>query len=92
MAVTAGKVTVAATATVIASVDPTRRRLIIKNPNATVVYVGGSGVTTTAGYPLKQDEVLVIDQQHREDTVPQQEWFGVVATSTQDVNVILADN
>lgn len=92
MAVTASKVTVAATATVIASVDPTRRRLIVKNPNATLIYVGGSGVTTTVGYPLKQDEVLVIDQQHREDTVPQQPWFAVVATGTQDVNVILADN
>lgn len=92
MAVTADKVTVAATATVIAAVDPTRRRIIIKNPNSTVVYIGGSGVDTTAGYPLKQDEVLVIDQQHREDTVPQQAWYGIVATSTQDINVILADN
>lgn len=92
MAVTADKVTVAATATVVADVDPTRRRIVFKNANATTIYVGGSGVTTTAGYPLAQNEVLVVDQGHREDTSPQQAWYGIVASGTQPLNVILVDN
>lgn len=92
MAVTADKVTVAATATVIAATDPTRRRIVFKNVNATTIYVGGSGVDTTKGFPLAQNEELVIDQGHREDTTPQQAWYGIVATSTQPLNVILVDN
>jgi len=92
MAVTASKVTVAATATVIAPVDPTRRRVVFKNNNATTIFIGGSGVTTTAGYPLEENEVFTVVQAHREDTAPQQEWYGIVATSTQDVNVVLVDN
>lgn len=92
MAVTADKVTVAATATVIAPVDPTRRRIVVKNANATTIYIGGSGVDTTDGYPLAQNEVLVIAQQHREDTAPQQAWYGIVASGTQPANVILVDN
>lgn len=92
MAITADKVTVAATATVIAPVDPTRRRIVIKNPNSTTVYIGGSTVDTTDGYPLAQNNVLEIVQQHREDTGPQQAWYGIVATSTQDINLILVDN
>lgn len=92
MAVTADKVTVAATATVIAPVDPTRRRIIFKNPNSTTIYIGGSGVDTTEGYPLAQNEVLVVDQGHREDTSPQQAWYGIVASGTQPINTILVDN
>ena len=92
MAVTADKVTVAATATVIAPVDPTRRRIIFKNPNSTTIYVGGSGVDATAGYPLAQNEVLVVDQGHREDTSTQQAWYGIVASGSQPINVILLDN
>ena len=92
MAVTADKVTVAATATVIAPVDPTRRRIVFKNNNATTIFIGGSGVNTTAGYPLEENEVLVVVQAHREDTAPQQAWFGIVATGTQDINTILVDN
>lgn len=92
MAVTADKVTVAATATVIAAVDPTRRRIVFKNNNSTTIYIGGSGVDATDGYPLEENEVLEVVQQHREDTVPQQAWYGIVATGTQDINVILADN
>lgn len=92
MAVTADKVTVAATATVIAPVDPTRRRIVFKNNNATTIFIGGSGVDTTDGYPLEENEVLVVAQAHREDTTPQQAWYGIVATSTQDINTILVDN
>jgi hypothetical protein len=92
MAVTADKVTVAATATVIAPVDPTRRRIVFKNNNATTIYVGGSGVDTTDGYPLEENEVLEVVQQHREDTSPQQAWYGIVSTGTQDINTILVDN
>jgi len=92
MAVIADKVTVNSSPTVIAPVDPTRRRIVLKNNNATIIYIGGSDVTTTDGYPLEDNEVLTIVQAHREDTTPQQEWYAVVATGTQDINTILVDN
>lgn len=92
MAVTADKVQVNSSPTVLAPVDPTRRRIVLKNNNSTTIYVGGASVDTTDGYPLEENEVLEIVQQHREDTAPQQEWYGIVATGTQDINTILVDN
>jgi hypothetical protein len=92
MAVTATTVTVADEPTVIAPVDPTRRRVVFKNTNATTIYIGGSGVDDTDGYPVAEDEVFEVVQAHREDTAAQQAWYGVVATGTQDLNVISVDN
>jgi hypothetical protein len=92
MAVTNTAVTVATTATSLAAPDPLRRRILIHNPNSTTVYVGGAGVTTANGHPLLQNTTLEIVQQHREDSVPKQAWYGIVATGTQVLRVTTAGN
>lgn len=88
MAVTQSAVTVADSATVIAPVDATRRRFVIKNPGATVVYIGGSGVTTSNGFPLRQYDTFEVVQANASDTSAKQAVYGIVATGTQSVNLI----
>lgn len=59
--------------------------LLIQNPNATVVYLGGDDVTTSDyGHALAQDGVLTID-------VPAGSVLYAVAGSEVDVNVLALD-
>lgn len=92
MAITNTAVTVASTATSVAAVDQNRRRILLHNPNATTVYVGGPSVTTANGYPLLQNATLDVYQQHREDATPHQQWYGIVATGTQAIRVLEVGN
>ena len=92
MSITNTAVTVATSATVIAPIDPTRRQVAFHNPNATVIYVGGPGVTTTNGFPVNQNVTFQLTQPHREDTTVGQEWYGIVAAATQVLRVVEADN
>jgi hypothetical protein len=91
MAVTASLVNVESTATVIVAPDPTRRRLIIHNPNAATLYVGGEAVDSTDGFPVLEGETLEIIQQHREDIAPQVGWYGAVESDSEDINVLVFD-
>jgi hypothetical protein len=88
MDVVSTAVTVASTATVVAAVSATRRRLIIKNPGSTTVYIGGANVTTTNGFPLGQNATLEIVQATDSDTSAKQLYYGIVSTGTQSVNVV----
>jgi hypothetical protein len=92
VSVTNTAVTVATTATPILATDPTRRQATFHNPNATVIYVGGPGVTTTNGLPVNQNVTLQLTQPHREDTTVQQAWYGIVAAGTQVIRVVEVDN
>lgn len=57
--------------------------LLIKNPSSSVtVYIGGSDVDTTIGYPIGPGETLAIDL-GQSDAL-----YGRVAASTQTINVI----
>ncbi len=38
-----------------------RRAISIKNPNLTMVYIGGGDVSTANGYPLRQNEAYDAD-------------------------------
>lgn len=88
MAVVSTAVTVASTATVVATVNATRRRLIIKNPGSTTVYIGGSDVTTANGLPLGQNATLEIVQATDSDTSAKQLYYGIVSAGTQNVGVL----
>ena len=92
MAVTAVAIAVGTSATALAAIDPTRRRVVFKNAGTNTVYIGGSAVDTTDGFPLAQNESLEIVQAHREDTAPQQDWYGVSISGGDNVNVLLVDN
>ncbi len=90
MAVTHAIVSVGTTATVISTAvnDRDGHAVCIQNPSAsTTVYVGGAGVTTSSyGVALAGGSDISIDLLQGEIV------YGVVASSTQDVNVLRAGN
>ena len=90
MAITHNIVTVGATATVISTAvnDREGHSVCVQNPSAsTTVYIGGSGVTTTDyGVALAGGADISIDLLQGEIL------YGIVASSTQTVNVLRAGN
>ena len=90
MAVTHNIVSVGATATIIsdASNDREGHSVLVQNPSASVtVYIGGAGVTTASyGVALAAAGDISIDLSQGEVL------YGVVASSTQNVNVLRAGN
>lgn len=90
MAVTHNIVTVGTTATVISSAanDRDGHSVLIQNPSAsTTVFIGGAGVTTASfGVALAGGSDMSIDLLQGEVV------FGIVASSTQVVNVLRAGN
>jgi hypothetical protein len=53
----------------------------LKNPSANTIYLGGSDVNTTSGFPLLSGESIEIDLQS--DAL-----FGVVAAATETVSIL----
>lgn len=90
MAVTHNIVSVGTTATVISTAanDREGHSVLVQNPSAsTTVYIGGAGVTTTDyGCALAGGADISVDLQQGEIL------YGVVASSTQNVNVLRAGN
>lgn len=87
MAVSAVSVTVATTATQLSAASETDRAsghsVLVKVPSGgATVYIGGSGVTTAAGYPVAAGEAFSFDLS------PGDDLYGVVAADTQAVNVL----
>lgn len=90
MAVTHERVTVATTATVISTAanDRDGHSVCVQNPaGGATVYIGGSGVTTSSyGVALGESSDISIDLLQGEVL------YGIVASSTQTVNVLRAGN
>jgi hypothetical protein len=91
MAVSATKPTIAATATVIftsqAKVTGKSRALVILISNPTggqTVYLGDSGVTVGAGFPLLTGTSIELTIQGGESV------YGIVSATTQVVNVLVS--
>ncbi len=90
MAITHEIVTVGATATVISTAanDRDGHSVCVQNPSAsTTVYIGGAGVTTSSyGVALAGGADISVDLLQGEIL------YGIVASSTQTVNVLRAGN
>jgi hypothetical protein len=90
MAVTHNRITIGTTATTISSAvsDRDGHSVLVQNPSAsTIVYIGGDGVTTSSyGVALAGGADISIDLLQGEIL------YGVVASSTQVVNVLRAGN
>lgn len=90
MAVTHSIVSVGTTATVISTAanDRDGHAVCVQNPSSsTTVYIGGTGVTTTDyGVALAGGADISIDLLQGEIL------YGIVASSTQNVNVLRAGN
>lgn len=88
MAVSSAQVTVGTSATLLASDSGINigLQVTLKNKGAAVVFIGPAGVTTGNGYELAVGEVLP------RDLGPGEELYGVVATATQPVHVLISRN
>ena len=83
MAVVGVRVTVADSATLIATGDVAGTRVVLRAPSGGVtVSLGGSNVTTSNGFNLTAGEPLSIDLDSGE------KLYGVVASSTQVVHTL----
>lgn len=93
MAVASVSVTVATTATLLSGTDPGDSQGAANGQSVTVrvpsggatVYLGGSNVSTSNGFPLAATESFSMD------CLPGDALYGVVAASTQAVNVLRSD-
>lgn len=90
MAVTHNVVSVGVNATIISNASDDRggHSVLVQNPSvSTTVYIGGAGVTTASyGVALAGGADISIDLLQGEVL------FGVVTSSTQNVNVLRAGN
>jgi hypothetical protein len=81
-------VSVGTTATLIGTFEGTQTGVLISNPAGQTVYLGGSGVTTSTGFPVAASTVL---------TVPTNggvgcQLYGVVTSSTATVSYLHPTN
>jgi hypothetical protein len=87
MAVVAASVTVATTATLLSASSETDhasgQSVMVKVPTGgATVYIGGSGVTSAAGFPVAAGEATAFDLS------PEDALYGITASGTQAVNVL----
>lgn len=81
-AVKAAALIVGTTAVELTASLPRRRRVYIKNVAATnVLYVGGSGVSTSNGYPIRVKEELWLD------VTPGADIYGIMSSAAMSANV-----
>ena len=52
------------------------------------VYIGGPGVTTTNGWPIVAGTAFMVTNDSGVVLAPDEEWYGIVAASTQDVRIL----
>lgn len=81
-AVSATRVTVAATATVIFTARGGVSKVLIRNPTAVSVYIGGSGVTTATGFEIAAGDAVSVALEKQEAI------YGIVASGTAIVHVL----
>lgn len=89
MAVTTTAVTVTTSATALAGVSGARESLGIAVPSGGVtVYIGGSDVTTSNGFPLAAGSSMFLNSDSSTTTSVDFGWYGIVAAATQEVRVL----
>jgi len=80
------QVTVAATATQILAADDIHRRVLFHVVGNSIVYLGGSNVTTSTGFYIdKASGVIPID------IPPKRALYGIVSTGTEVVTVLVSE-
>ncbi len=78
-------VTVSTSATALTQA-PALRAVAIRNTGSVTVYVGGSNVTTTNGFPLDPGDVLALDAAGLGGYVSP--FYGIVATGSGEARIL----
>lgn len=79
-------VSVGTTATLVVAADNINRQVYLHAASNTAVYYGGSDVTTTTGFVHEKDDGPLCIEVPINETL-----YGVVATGTETVTVLLPD-
>ena len=88
MAVKASRVTVGTSPTALNTVDVggiSGSGVMLRNMSAVTLYIGGSNVTTAAGYPLDAGAEIGMDFESGSEIL-----YGIVATGTAEIAVLAA--
>ena len=87
--VVTNSVTVSTTPTLLCDGKSTRRNLTLTNKGGVSVFLGGSGVTSTAFFrELVAGEVMEFTRgPELDDPAPSGKWYGITASSTAAVSV-----
>ena len=84
MAITTNQITVAATATLIATIPAGGGTVFITNTDSSVtVYIGGSAVTTSIGFQILPGQSM------SETYAPGENVYGIVSTGTLVVHYFM---
>lgn len=75
MTITPGQVSVGTDATLIVASNSNRIKVRIKNRSGYTIYLGGSGVTTSNGFPLRSGKTFT-------DTMFTGAWYGIAAQAS----------
>jgi hypothetical protein len=80
-----GQVTVGSTATLIGNFGYNQSGVLINNSSSEIVYLGGSGVTSTTGLPLPVSSTIVIPTNGGVIN----SLYGITSTSTSKVSYLI---
>jgi len=76
-------VTIGDSATLIPSSDlANRKSMTIRNNGSNTIFIGGSGVSTSNGFPIKVNESMDIDLDDASAL------YGIVATGNEDLRIL----
>lgn len=80
------QVSVGTSATLLVDVDSTYREIRLHAVSNSAVYLGASDVTTTTGFLLEKDDGAAVI-----NLPPNEKLYGVVASGTETVTILLPD-
>jgi len=73
---------VTTSATLLVSADKNRNGMLVVNKGSDIIYVGGSGVTISTGFPVEVDQVLDLDN------LANNALYGIVPSVTSLASVL----
>lgn len=88
MPVSQSTVAVTDSATQLFGSSSSRRRFVVRNDSGVTVYIGGSGVTTSTGIPIGTGTSYEVAQSFPTDPTCKFPWYAIIATGSQNVNVL----
>jgi hypothetical protein len=82
MPISSTTVTVTTTTSLLIPEARGRRMVVFSNETGHKLHVGGADVIAGTGIPIGTGERLIIQQQHENDSTPEQAWYGRVDASS----------
>lgn len=82
MPIQSASVTVTTSATLLLPEQRGRSLVVFSNETGHKLHISGADLTAGTGVPIGTSERLIVQQQHANDSAPEQAWYGRVDTAT----------